>query len=159
MASTIRYGNGLSSGTPDPFELSFPLPHAPGSRIHLHLTNLRTSLLLFFTTTSGETASTAASLGSFVYAMPNRTNRAAPSLSTPLYTQSSTLDFATRLAKVLAKRVGKPVYVGNSISFAAAGMGGTVEEEMEAFKRCVEVVVGVLEMEAEREGRKGVDEV
>lgn len=91
--------------------------------------------------------------------MPNRTNRAAPSLSTPLYTQSSTLDFATRLAKVLAKRVGKPVYVGNSISFAAAGMGGTVEEEMEAFKRCVEVVVGVLEMEAEREGRKGVDEV
>jgi len=43
--------------------------------------------------------------------------------------------------------VGKPVYVGNSISFAAAGMGGTVEEEMEGFRRCVEVVVGVLERE------------
>ena len=39
----------------------------------------------------------------------------------------------------------KPVYVGNSISFASAGMGGTVEEEMEGFRRVVEVVMGLLE--------------
>ena len=37
-----------------------------------------------------------------------------------------------------------PVYVTNSISFANAGMGGTVEEEMEAFKNIVEVTLGKL---------------
>jgi hypothetical protein len=37
--------------------------------------------------------------------------------------------------------------VGNSISFASAGMGGTVEEEMEGFRRVVEVVIGVLNQE------------
>jgi hypothetical protein len=31
--------------------------------------------------------------------------------------------------------------VGNSISFASAGLGGTVEEEMEGFKKVVEVVL------------------
>jgi len=31
--------------------------------------------------------------------------------------------------------------VGNSISFASAGMGGTVEEEMEGFKKVAEVVM------------------
>jgi hypothetical protein len=59
------------------------------------------------------------------------------------------VDFGTRLAKVLARKTAKPVYVGNSISFASAGMGGTVEEEMEGFRRCVEVVIGLLAMEKE----------
>lgn len=40
---------------------------------------------------------------------------------------------------------GKPVYVGNSMSFASAGMGGTVEEEIEGFKRVVEIVVAEVE--------------
>jgi hypothetical protein len=48
---------------------------------------------------------------------------------------------------LLARKTGKPVYVGNSISFASAGMGGTVEEEMEGFRRVVEVVIGVLSQE------------
>lgn len=30
------------------------------------------------------------------------------------------------------------------MSFATAGMGGTVEEEMEGFKRVVEVVLGLV---------------
>ena len=51
------------------------------------------------------------------------------------------MEFTTRLAKLLARKVGKPVYVGNSISFASAGMGGTVEEEMEGFKKVVEVIM------------------
>lgn len=34
--------------------------------------------------------------------------------------------------------------MGNSISFATAGMGGTVEEEMEGFRRCVDVVMAQL---------------
>lgn len=45
------------------------------------------------------------------------------------------------MAKLLARKAALPVYVTNSISFANAGMGGTVEEEMEAFKNIVEVVL------------------
>lgn len=48
---------------------------------------------------------------------------------------------------MLARKLSKPVYVGNSISFASAGMGGTVEEEMEGFRRVVEVVVRLLNKE------------
>lgn len=62
-------------------------------------------------------------------------------ISTPLFTHESSLDFTTRLAKLLARKSRKPVYVGNSISFAGAGMGGTVEEEMQGFKKVVEVVM------------------
>ena len=45
------------------------------------------------------------------------------------------------MAKLMARKTGKPVYVGNSISFAIAGMGGTVDEEMEGFRKIVEVVL------------------
>jgi hypothetical protein len=62
-------------------------------------------------------------------------------LSTPLYTYETSLDFATRLAKLLARKTERPVYVGNSISFESAGIGGTVHEEMEGFKRVVAVVM------------------
>lgn len=61
--------------------------------------------------------------------------------STPLYTYESSVEFTTRLAKLLARKAGRPVYIGNSISFESAGMGGTVEEEMEGFKRVVDVVM------------------
>lgn len=67
---------------------------------------------------------------------------AGQTLSTPLYTYESSVEFTTRLAKLLARKTGKVVYVGNSISFASAGLGGTVEEEMEGFKRVVQVVLG-----------------
>jgi hypothetical protein len=75
--------------------------------------------------------------------------RATPNdtLSTPLFTHGGTLDFTTRLSKLLARKTGKPVYVGNSTSFSSAGMGGTVEEEMEGFRRVVEVVMGLLNKE------------
>ena len=33
------------------------------------------------------------------------------------------------------------------MSFASAGMGGTVEEEMEGFKRVVEVIMKLMEKE------------
>ena len=42
-----------------------------------------------------------------------------------------------------------PVYVGNSITLATAGLGGTVEEEMDGMKRCVDAVIGSLERVAE----------
>lgn len=34
--------------------------------------------------------------------------------------------------------------MGNSISFASAGLGGTVEEEMEGFRKVVEVIMGYI---------------
>jgi len=37
-----------------------------------------------------------------------------------------------------------PVYVGNSINFANAGLGGTMEEELEAFKQVVAVALEKL---------------
>lgn len=69
-------------------------------------------------------------------------------LSTPLYTYESSVEFTTRLAKLLARKTEKPVYVGNSISFASAGMGGNVEEEMEGFKKVVQVVMDQVKQSA-----------
>lgn len=37
-----------------------------------------------------------------------------------------------------------PVYVGNSISFASTGLGGNMEEEMEAFKKVVAAALDKL---------------
>lgn len=54
-----------------PIELSFPMPKAPETRIHLHLTIQMTSLLLFLTTALNGNTSEAAPLGSFVYALPD----------------------------------------------------------------------------------------
>ncbi|TAQ85689.1 hypothetical protein B7494_g5985 [Chlorociboria aeruginascens] len=130
----------MADSSVKPIELSFPLPKAPDTSIHLHLTINKTSLLLFLTTAINGDTSTTAPLGSFVYALPDRIN-SSQALSTPLYTFESSVEFTTRLAKLLARKSGKPVYVGNSISFASAGMGGTVEEEMEGFKKVVEVVM------------------
>lgn len=53
-----------------------------------------------------------------------------------------------RLAKLLARKLSVPVYVGNSISFATAGLGGTVEEELDGLKRCIDVVVEAVEKKA-----------
>lgn len=59
----------------------------------------------------------------------------------------STIEFTTRLSKMIARKMGSPVYVTNSISFENAGMGGTVEEEMEALKNILEVVLSHLRQE------------
>ncbi len=65
-------------------------------------------------------------------------------LATPLYTHEATLDFAARMARLLARRLRVPVFVGSSASFAAAGLGGSVEEEAEATQRCVEAVLAYV---------------
>jgi hypothetical protein len=54
-----------------PIELSFPLPKAPETKIHLHLTINTTSIVLFVTTVYGGDLPTGAPLGSFVYALPD----------------------------------------------------------------------------------------
>jgi hypothetical protein len=38
-----------------------------------------------------------------------------------------------------------PIYVGNSINFANAGLGGIVEEELETFKQVVAVALDKLQ--------------
>lgn len=44
------------------------------------------------------------------------------------------------MAKLLVRRTHKLCYVGGSISLANAAGGGTVDEEMEAFRAIVDVV-------------------
>jgi hypothetical protein len=56
-------------------------------------------------------------------------------LSTALYTKTGSIDFITRLAKVLARRIKKPVYVGGEVRF------WSVEDEGEALRVIVDVVM------------------
>jgi hypothetical protein len=68
------------------------------------------------------------------------------------------VEFTTRIARLLAMRTGKPVYVGNSMSFASAGMGGTVEEEIEGFKKVIEVVMNEVGKSGSQTAVDGLDE-
>ncbi|TQS39303.1 hypothetical protein Golomagni_00174 [Golovinomyces magnicellulatus] len=128
-----------------PIELSFTLPKAPGTRVHLQITIRTTSVIVFLTTRGEHESHSRSSLGSFIYALPDRLNPG-QSISTPLCINEPTLEFTTRLAKILSRKLNKPVYVGGSASFAYAG-GGTVEEEAEGFKRIVEVVMSQINKE------------
>ncbi|KAI9802092.1 MAG: hypothetical protein M1833_002013 [Piccolia ochrophora] len=117
--------------------ITHPIPHQPA--IHIHLTPSPRSVLLFLASGSAaEATATLGPLGSFVYALPSRTNPKEV-LSTPLYAVEATLEFTTRVAKVLATKLKVPVYVGSSIG---GTLGGEVGEEVQVLKRVVEVVVG-----------------
>ena len=63
--------SGKGQDESKPVELAFDLPHSPGLRVNLHLTVQATSVLLFLTSTNADSTSSAASMGSFVYAMPD----------------------------------------------------------------------------------------
>ncbi|KAI1180832.1 hypothetical protein F4777DRAFT_174383 [Nemania sp. FL0916] len=128
----------------EPIQVSFPLPRGMDTKIHMRLTVQSKAILLFVTTVAAEDMDKPAPMGSFVYALPDKYNPSQP-LSTTIYSAEATLDFTTRLAKILAKKAKMPVYVGNSISFASAGLGGTMEEEMEAFKQVVAVALDKLQ--------------
>jgi hypothetical protein len=41
----------------------------------------------------------------------------------------------------MARKTQTPVYITNSVSFANAGMGGTVEEEIEGLKAIAEITI------------------
>ncbi|KAK2678228.1 Proteasome assembly chaperone 4 [Fusarium oxysporum f. sp. vasinfectum] len=122
----------------DVIELSVPLPRSLDTRIYLRLSTKAKSIVLFLTTATQDELATPVSMGSFVYALPNRLDQAQP-LSTTLYSSEASVEFTTRLAKLLARKSQLPV-------FANAGMGGTVEEEMEAFKTIVQVVSERLQL-------------
>jgi len=71
MPSYLPNGTHAPVSSSKPIQLALPLPHAPHSLIHIHLTILKNSLLLFLTTSSTDSGSTLAAMGSLVYAMPN----------------------------------------------------------------------------------------
>ncbi|KAI0490379.1 hypothetical protein F4859DRAFT_6851 [Xylaria cf. heliscus] len=128
----------------EPIQVSFPLPRGIDTKIHMRLTIQSKAIVLFVTTVAAEDSDKPAPMGSFVYALPDRYNPSQP-LSTTLYSAEATLEFTTRLARILAKKTNRPVYVGNSVSLASAGLGGTMEEEMEAFKQVVSVALDKLQ--------------
>ncbi|RVX74401.1 hypothetical protein B0A52_01527 [Exophiala mesophila] len=88
------------------------------------------------TSTVGEAHNSTPPLGSFVYAMPDRLNER-NAISTALTTSNESIDYATRLAKILARRTKSPAYVGCSMNFA----GITAEEEIEGLSLVVDHIV------------------
>ena len=57
------------------------------------------------------------------------------------------------MSKLLARKTNLPCYVGSSINLSGAAGGGTVDEEMEAFRAIVEVVtLGVERANSTRNG-------
>lgn len=61
-------------------------------------------------------------------------------ISTALVSSGSSIDYATRLSRILAIKMNQPVYVGCSINFS----GTTTEEELEGLMRVVEEVMKVF---------------
>ncbi|KAI4599829.1 hypothetical protein KJ359_001565 [Pestalotiopsis sp. 9143b] len=124
--------------------LSFPLPKSLDTRVHMRLITKSKVLIVHLTTVTAEEAGNAVPLGSMVYALPDRFNPDVP-ISTPIYKEEPTYDFTNRIAKILVKKTQMHVYVSNSISLASTGLGGTFEEEMEAFKKVVQVALSKLQ--------------
>ncbi|KAL4934421.1 proteasome assembly chaperone 4 family protein [Aspergillus undulatus] len=122
-----------------PIELSFPLPKTLYATAHIHLTMLETCAMVFLaTSTPGDSSGSVKPMGSFIYAMPDRTSPRS-AISTTLYTSASTEEYATRIAKILARRMGAPVYLGCSIDPVALGL--LPEEEMEGLTGIVDKVM------------------
>lgn len=130
--------NGTHLKPTAPLQLSFSLPMSPDTTIHLHITHQTHSLLIFLASSTTGAPPSIASCSSLVYALPNIRDPRAQPLSTALYNRASSVDFATRLAKIVARRVGVPVYVGGEVS-----VWGT-EDEGDALRGCIEVVVGAV---------------
>ncbi|KAJ5764905.1 hypothetical protein N7520_004464 [Penicillium odoratum] len=137
-AQSVAPHSESASPNLQPQEISFPLPKALHTTAHVHLTFLGNCTTLFLTTsTPGDSAGSYKPLGSFVYAMPDRTS-SKQTISTTIYTAPSSIEYTTRVAKILARRTGKPIYVGCSID--PNGLGLTVEEEMEGLSKIVNVI-------------------
>jgi hypothetical protein len=60
-------------------------------------------------------------------------------ISTTLYTSPGSIDYATRAAKILARKMNVPVYVGCNIDPVVTG--ATVEEEMEGFSKMIDTIM------------------
>lgn len=139
--------NGISSPSA-PIQLAIPMPHAPQTCIHINLTLHAHCTLLFLASSDSNSPTAPTAMGSFVYAVPNARSPSSPPHATTLYGSGASAgqaDFAARLARIVARKSGRPCYVGNAVSFAEAGRGGDVEEEMEGLRAVVGVVMGEVE--------------
>ncbi|OPB45023.1 hypothetical protein A0O28_0091610 [Trichoderma guizhouense] len=133
----------MATGSNRVIEASIPLPRSLDTRIFIRITTQAKAILLSLTTVSQEDAAAPRPMGSFVYALPDRFNHQ-QAIATTLFSAESSLEFTTRVAKLVARKTELPVYVTNSISLESMGMGGTVEEEMEAFKSVAEAILSLL---------------
>lgn len=148
-----------------PQEYTLPIPNSPDRAVvNLLITNNSHSLLVNVMTSREDQRanSTRAALGSFVYAMPDlgtasmsmgpreTVARAQQPLTTAMYVRQHTLDFTTRLARILAARLRKPVFAGEDVDLSCLGRGGDVAEEMELFRKIVESVVWICGQEQHR---------
>ncbi|CAK7274973.1 hypothetical protein SEPCBS119000_006447 [Sporothrix epigloea] len=125
---------------------STPLPRALDTQIHVRLTTRDKSLMLFVTTAGTSEGDRLVAMGSFVYAVPNHRQRFQPSepLCTNIYVDEKSLEFAVRLAQLIVKRTQLPVYVSSSLSLDRMGLGGTVEEILEAFQAVTKPLLPLL---------------
>ncbi|EFW20911.1 hypothetical protein D8B26_002802 [Coccidioides posadasii str. Silveira] len=124
-----------------PIEVSFPLRRALYTTLHIHLTFLATTTMVFLTTTStGESKGVTRPMGSFVYAMPNRLHHG-DTLATSMYTTPNTIDYARRTAQALARRMNMPVYVGCSIELS----GQVAEEETAGLAQIINTILAKWE--------------
>ncbi|KAL8847010.1 MAG: hypothetical protein Q9221_007923 [Calogaya cf. arnoldii] len=127
------------SPTLHPKSLANPLPLTPHTTLHMQITTLETSNLIYLTSTDPSSSGSLSALGSFVYAMPNRLQPSDP-LCTALHSQTGSIEFANRVAKILARKTEKPTYVGCSVVFG----NPTVEEEMAGVRAVVEEVLRIV---------------
>ncbi|KAJ5312044.1 hypothetical protein PENANT_c022G01964 [Penicillium antarcticum] len=122
-----------------PRELSFTLPRALHTTAHVHLNFMNHCATVFLaTSTPGDSGGSIKPMGSFVYAMPDRTSPKS-TISTTLYTSPPSIEYTTRIAKILARRLYMPVYVGCSIDPHSLGL--EVQEEMEGLTSIVNMIM------------------
>ncbi|KAJ5551933.1 hypothetical protein N7461_006631 [Penicillium sp. DV-2018c] len=129
----------LTTPSTKPQEISFALPKALHTTAHVHLNFLGHCAMVFLaTSTPGDSGGSIKAMGSFVYTMPDRTSPKS-TISTTLYTSPSSIEYTTRISKILARRFAVPVYVGCSIGPHALGL--EVQEEMEGLTKIVNVIM------------------
>ncbi|KAJ5333022.1 hypothetical protein MYU51_005255 [Penicillium brevicompactum] len=129
----------LTAPTVKPTEVSFTLPKAFHTTAHVHLNFLGHCAMVFLATSSpADSGGSIKPMGSFVYAMPDRTSSKA-TIATTLYTSAPSIEYTTRIAKILARRFSIPVYVGCSIDPHALGL--EVAEEMEGLTKTINVIM------------------
>ncbi|KAK3099101.1 hypothetical protein LTR53_019068, partial [Teratosphaeriaceae sp. CCFEE 6253] len=74
MAAGAGQGPPVTNGvhtTGEPLELAVSLPRNLGTRLHLHLTILATSIMLFLSSAPLDGDRPGAAMSSFIYAMPD----------------------------------------------------------------------------------------
>ncbi|EFX01311.1 hypothetical protein CMQ_6253 [Grosmannia clavigera kw1407] len=136
----------MEQGSAESTTVSFAtlLPRSQDTELHVRLTSRAKSLMVSVATTGTDEGDHARSeLGSFVYALPNRYQAGDP-LCTTLYSDEKSLEFAVRLAKLIVRRTQMVAYVSTSISLERMGLGGTVEEILEAYQAVVTPLAGYL---------------